>query len=324
MMIQSFFPIWLMAIICILIIVLKRKGTWAFIRQIVIAILLFALNLRIAIPSENVEKEITNIDILFVVDTTISMVAEDYNGDNPRLDGVRADIISIAEAFPGARYSIINFDNLATRLLPYTEYIDPLVTTVNNLRVQTEYYANGTSLNTPIKEMEVALNRDPDATNDPSYHIVFFISDGEENTNKKLESYSGLAENIEYGAVLGYGTSSGGKMKAEAYIGSGEEADYIYYYDSSFNYRAAISKIDESNLNQIADDMGVEYYHMTKPSDVDKVIKDITNSVENGDIKTVKIKTFGYIETYYYFAIALALFLVYDAFWYKHKLRLKV
>lgn len=323
MTIQSFIPIWIMAIICVLIVAMKRKGVWPFIRQIIIAALLFAINLRIVIPAEDIEKEVTNVDILFVVDTTISMVAEDYNGNNPRMDGVRSDIVSIANSFPGARYSIITFDNYATRLLPYTEYVDPLETAVRNMRTQTEYYADGTSLSTPISEMEIALRRDAEATNDPSIHVVVFISDGEHNTKKQMQSFAELSENIECGAVLGYGTNAGGKMKVESFIGD-EEKEYLKYYDDNYNQKEAVSKIDEDNLETIADELGVDYYHMTKPSDVNSVISDIEDELQNGDIKTVKIKTFGYIETYYYFAIALVVFLIIDAFWYKRKLKYKV
>ena len=52
-------------------------------------------------------------DVLFVVDTTGSMAALDYDGDSPRLDGVRADIVELAAEFPGAHFSLIRFDSQA-------------------------------------------------------------------------------------------------------------------------------------------------------------------------------------------------------------------
>lgn len=323
MTVQSFIPIWLMAIVCVFLVVLKRKSTASFIRQIIIAILLFALNLRIAIPSEEVEREVTNVDVLFVVDTTISMVAEDYDGDNPRMNGVKSDIMSIAEGINGARYSIITFDNFATRLLPYTDYVEPLEDVVNAMHTQTEYYAEGTSLNAPMSEMEIALKRDEDSENDPSIHVVIFITDGEDTSGRALKSYESLAENVDCGAVLGYGTSEGGKMRAPSFNGD-ENPAYLYYYDDNFNYKEGVSQIDEDNLETIADDLGIEYFHMTKPGDVEDVIDSIKSDLDDSDIKTVKVKSFGYIETYYFFAIGLAAFLIYDAFWYKRKLRYKV
>ena len=43
--------------------------------------------------------------------------------------------------------------------------------------------------------------------------ILFFISDGEITSEEKLSSFSSIKKYVDDGAVLGYGTSSGGKMK---------------------------------------------------------------------------------------------------------------
>ena len=81
MTINPLIPIPIMLIIVALVIVMKRKGAWNFIRQIIIALLLFLINLRIMIPTGEVPVLTNDIDILFVVDNTISMLAEDHNGD---------------------------------------------------------------------------------------------------------------------------------------------------------------------------------------------------------------------------------------------------
>ncbi len=323
MMINSFLPIWLMAIVCVAIIAMKRKGKWAFIRQIIVALLLFCINLRIMIPSENAKKDVTNFDILFVVDTTISMVAEDYDGEGIRLDAVKNDMKEIVNSFPEARVSIITFDNTATRVLPFSDFDDTTEKTIDLLHVQKAFYADGTSLNEPLKEMETALVRGEDYVGDPAYRMVFYISDGEVNSKEKLDDYSALADSIECGAVLGYGTPEGGKMKV--YDFSDEyEPEYITIRDDNFNEVYALSKIDEENLKQIASDLDVDYFHMTKKSDVQKVIKKAQAQVEDGDIEMKTVTGFGYIETYYYFAIALGAFLVYDAVFYRRKLKLKL
>ena len=82
-------PIWLMAIICIGMLVMKRKGVWNFIRQILIVSLLFTLNLRIMVFSHEVEKLELNVDVLFVIDDSMSMLAEDFDGDGRRIDAVK-------------------------------------------------------------------------------------------------------------------------------------------------------------------------------------------------------------------------------------------
>ena len=45
MKIHPIIPIWLMAVICVGMLVMKRKGIWNYIRQILIVALLFTINL---------------------------------------------------------------------------------------------------------------------------------------------------------------------------------------------------------------------------------------------------------------------------------------
>src|SRR5690606_29464063 len=73
----------------------------------------FMMLLRPGIPGGATETLATDTDILIVVDTTASIVAEDWDGDGQRLDGVRADVQSIVDEYPGARFALISFDAAA-------------------------------------------------------------------------------------------------------------------------------------------------------------------------------------------------------------------
>ena len=92
MTVNPIIPIWLMAIICIALAFFRRKGTLNYIRQLAIIVLLFIINLRIMVPDYDAETIKRKIDVLFVVDNTISMQAEDYGSDkSPRMEAVRSD-----------------------------------------------------------------------------------------------------------------------------------------------------------------------------------------------------------------------------------------
>ncbi len=82
MIINPIIPIWLMAVICVILLFFTRKGAFNYIRQIIIIILLFAINLRIMVPNPDAQTVEKKVDVLFVVDNTISMLAEDYGKDN--------------------------------------------------------------------------------------------------------------------------------------------------------------------------------------------------------------------------------------------------
>ena len=130
-------------------------------------------------------------------------------------------------------------------------------------------------------------------------------------TGSKLKSFERVADYIDTGAVLGYGTRTGGKMKVRD-IATWDDTSYLTYYDSNFNSVTAVSKIDEGNLEDIAADLGLNYYHMTKPSNARTVAADVMDNIETGQFtKSVEDRK-GFAETYWIFAIALGIFLAYD------------
>ena len=122
--------------------------------------------------------------------------------------------------------------------------------------------------------------------------VLFYISDGEITDGSKLMSFKELEPLIDAGAVLGYGTTKGGKMK-DTYGG--------YMYDNETNDKA-VSKIDENNLKQIANDMDIDYIHMKSTANV----KYLVESIKNGSSLTIeKADTVSYEDTYYIYAIIL-------------------
>ena len=313
MKINPIIPIWLMAVICVCFILLKRRGKFNFIRQIIIVVLLFVINLRPMVESGEIPSVTQNVDVLFVVDNTISMLAEDYDGDGRRIDAVKEDCMYIANELPAANYSVIILGNEAEKAIPYTNDINMLEQVIHSLNGQTKLYARGTSLNSAVEIMKDDLDNERE-----NYQIVFFISDGEMNSEENLASFDKLKEYIDDGAVLGYGTASGGPMQVVSYPGDDSPPEYIY--EDYYYKNKALSKIDEKNLNQIASDMGIEYIHMTKQTQINDKLDDIKSAInelgyENGTQK-------GYKDIYYFFVIPLVLLLIFDFVYYRRKVRM--
>jgi len=320
MTIHPIIPIWLMSILCVLMLVMKRKGVWNYIRQILIVVILFALNLRIMVPNGEVEKKEINLDVLFVIDNSMSMLAEDFDGNGRRLDAVKSDCEYIMDKLEGSRFSVIEFGNVAYRLTPFTSDTDIVKTAINSMEGQTQYYANGTTLNTPFPLMKLTLEKDEEQEPDRT-RIVFFFSDGE-NTNKKekLGSFKSAEPYIYDGAVLGYGTEKGGKMKVHSYEGDVGDAFYMQTRNKNGRLEDAISKYDAKNLELIASDLSLDYYHITNNSMIRDIVMDTTEyitKVAEEDISMTK----GYAETYYWFAIPLSILLIYEIIYYKWRLK---
>ena len=312
MSVNPIIPIWLMAIICVGLLLLKRKGWVAYIRQIVIVLLLFTINLRVMLPDDEkvVKTPTINAYVLFVIDDTISMVADDMPDDKTRLEAVAEDCDYIIDNLNGAHFGVVTFNNMAQILTPYTnnpDHVKSMIKTISPLR---EKYAQGSSFNLcqGLIADQIKVARDKEDTN----VYVFFFSDGENNKDDKIKSYGEVGNNIDGGAVLGYGTKAGGKMDLKVTSKYGVET--VRIKDS--NGKDAISCIDEDNLKKIAGEMNVDYIKVKEPADLDKTINGILDNVKMTEEERTEV---GKIETYYFFIPPLAALLLWDFFHFKRK-----
>ena len=266
------------------------------------------------VASGDVKNMTNNVDVLFVVDNTISMLAEDYDGKGRRMDAVRKDCELIMKELAGASFTVAAFDSDIERDMPYTIDTNMIVQALGVLEGESYYYAKGTSLEKIMGKMDKVLENNRD-----TYKVVFFISDGEITNGDKLKTHRELSKYVDTGAVLGYGTSKGGAMKARSFASSSLDTEYVYYYDKDSNRKKGISKIDEDNLKSIAKDLGVDYVHATSQKDVEKIVKEIKKDISvSADFETGDSKA-GHKETYYYFVAALLVLVVIDFVYYKKK-----
>ncbi len=337
MIINPIIPIWLMTIICIIAIVLiiynvqirnmikNKLNNEITLRQknlikqhilnssikIAIVILIFIINLRFMVPNGETMAVNSDTNILFVVDTSISMKALDYNGNKERLEGVINDCCYIVDELSDCKFSIITFGDTAQRVIPFTTDIDMVQAELKAIKLEDDIYAKGSSMNLAKEILEKTLREEQKRQNGNSKFIVFFVTDGEiTKKGEVLESFTSISQYISNGAVLGYGTTTGGKMINSLYENDPtSEYYYIYYYDN-YEMTTAISRIDEKNLKQIAKDLGIDYIQMNKTSNINYKISKIKQQVSESQTMEEKISV--YQDIYYYFAILLVILLIID------------
>lgn len=321
-------PVWIMAIFCIVMLLLKRKGAKNFIRQILVVILLFVINLRPMIPGDGIKQvETKNIDILFVVDNTLSMLARDYRNEDgmviTRHEAIANDIDKVMRSFSGASFALITFDNDSQVAVPYTNDMNTIRNYLLSLTPPASTYADGTSMNNALRTMDTYLDNERE-----TIKIVFYITDGEltGNSSRNIRVNSSLVENIDLGVVLGYGTEEGGTMVYENWFGG---SDTIMYYDENGNYGEALSKIDEDTLEEVAEELGISYVYADPDSDsyIEEIVNEFDDAIDEGmNIETTITEKTGYIyeDTYYIFCIPLLVILVIDFIAYNRKLKLEV
>lgn len=86
----------------------RGRAVIAWVRRFLIGAALAVALAGPSVPAEEIELT-SNIEIVFAVDRTGSMAAEDGPEGAPRLDAVRSDIVAILQATAGSRYSVLTW-----------------------------------------------------------------------------------------------------------------------------------------------------------------------------------------------------------------------
>ena len=312
-MTKPILPIWLVSVCLGIVLALYifemirnrnklSKRIFGLVRLVLMLTLVFVVNLRIMTKHYNTKVETKNIDILFVLDTTISMYADDYPSDTTRMKHALDDCAYITEEMSGCNFALVRFDNRSQVLAPFTQDATCIRDAFSTITPLDYYYAKGSSLNIPYEDMEsllISSYNKPDQTT-----ILFFISDGEITDESTLRDFSALSQYVDSGAVLGYGTEEGASM---TYSMSGVS----YTMKDPETGLDAISKLDKENLTKLAADLEIDYIQMDKQSNVTYLL----DAIKAGSASNISDDNkASYEDTYYYYLIPLGALLLLEAY----------
>ncbi|MCR4694318.1 MAG: VWA domain-containing protein [Pseudobutyrivibrio sp.] len=272
---QPIFPVLPLAIIAGLILlwlivnVTKKKGVarWEKTLRITIAILAVLLIIGIDLrPMKEVsggKNTVKNLDVLFCIDTTMSMWALDplQSGCGTRYDQLVETTNYIMDNLNGANFGLVKFENTSKIIAPFTSDVEDIKDAISVISMPSTFYSEGTSLNPAFIDMQTMISYSKKKENRKT--MVVFISDGEVTNEEEMMDFSPLAESIDIGAVIGLGSPEGGKMMTEY-------NDYIYDYTT---HQDAVSIPDTENLSRVAQMLGIEYIQPYNPSECDVMIE---------------------------------------------------
>lgn len=231
------------------------QPTTARVRRSALVLLLVVAAARPGLPGDRVDLTSSDLDVFLVMDTTVSMNAEDWQGGRTRFEGAKTDARAIAARFPGAHYSLITFDHESVTRLPLTSDGQALGTALDVLGLETSSYSRGSSITVAGPDVAAALQREKDAHPERA-RLVFYLGDGEQTADGALEPFAVDPGLVGGGAVLGYGTAAGGRMRQT-------DEGAVGYVDDPSTGEPALSKLDEGNLQTIAGQLKVPYLHRT-------------------------------------------------------------
>ncbi|MDR3116631.1 MAG: VWA domain-containing protein [Bifidobacteriaceae bacterium] len=285
---QPFFPLWLMIPLSFLVLFglififiksyqIKRDFVatdakiYDWLRR---AIILVFVLLIIWGPSfqvgENLEPRVQN-NVLFVVDRTGSMNAEDFSDNKTRLDGAKEDMKKIISLYNDAQFGLISFDSVAQTQVPFTYDSIGVTSYIDALTPQITKYSQGSKINISVSEISDDL-RQAKNSNSRSKNYIYFLSDGENNvgdnyTNPDLAIFQGLQGVVDGGAVVGYGSMQGAKIKPYNFnsqsdrVGQNQNVEISQFLKDPKTGQDAISKINPLVLENIAKILNLQYIY---------------------------------------------------------------
>ena len=312
-----------------------RGSRWVIVRRLLMVALAALL---LAGPSVvgGTRQVSANTEVWVVIDRTGSMAAEDWDGDHPRLDGVRRDVKTLLTSMAGARFSVLTFDSSTRTVIPLTTDVNAVQSFLDTFHQEVTEFSQGSSPDVPAATLVQKLGA-AKAKNPQNQRYLFVLTDGE-TSNQDLgattaaDVWSQAKGLVDGGLVIGYGTEKGAHMRSYELTGSdrtqsggggagsqsggggsGSQSgggDYIRDH-SRPGAPEAVSHIDETKLREIASELGVDYVHSpdtaTISSRASAMMADATLTTE----REKELSVYRYLE--WPFALGLAALLAWEA-----------
>lgn len=263
---------------------------------LVFAFLAIALvNPKIGSKLETVKRE--GVDIVFAVDVSKSMLAEDIAPN--RLDKAKQLVTQIINNLAGDRVGIIAYAGKAFPQLPITTDYASAKMFLQSMNTDM-LSSQGTAINEAIK-LATTYFDDEEQTN----KILIIISDGEDHNG---EAVSAAQEAKEAGIrifTIGVGDVKGGPIPEK-------RNGVILNYKKDSQGETVITRLDEENLKNIAANTNGIYLNGRNTNDVVKNIGDILNNMDKKEFETKEYADFK--DQFQWFLVFAIVFLLLDIF----------
>ncbi|MCW5514852.1 VWA domain-containing protein [Muriicola sp. Z0-33] len=261
------------------------------------------VNPKIGTKLETVKRE--GVDIVFAVDVSKSMLAEDIAPN--RLEKAKRLVSEIINQLASDRIGIIAYAGQAFPQLPITTDYGAAKMFLQSMNTNM-LSSQGTAINEAIKLASTYYD-DEDQTN----RVLFIVSDGEDHSEGSTIDAVELA--VEEGIkifTLGVGSSKGGPIPIK-------RNGVVERLKKDAQGEVVITKLNEDVLEEIADNGDGEYIN---GSNTDEAVEFIKEELNQMDKKEFEAKQFAeYKDQFQWFLGAALLFLFLDVFLLERKTR---
>jgi len=235
-------------------------------------------------------------DIVFLLDTSLSMLADDIKPD--RLSRARFEIISLLSRFEGDRVSLVPFAGDAFVLCPLTTDYSALALFMEG--VDTDIISQpGTNIARALEAGLEAFDR-----KERKYRVMILITDGEELEGSALEIARKIREQGTRLYTIGIGTPDGVPIPVR------DSRGRVTDYKRDSRGEVVMSRLSEPLLVDLAHAGGGEYYRASRNAvELDRVFEDI-KKLEKRELESREFSL--YHDRYQWFLGAAILLLFFE------------
>ncbi len=275
---------------------MPESSTWRprykkFLFLVALTAIIFAAA-RPQLGSKLHEQKSRGVEMMFVVDVSNSMLAEDFSPN--RLDRTKYSINRLFEGMEQERAGLIAFAGEAAVQLPITSdfrmaraFVDRLSPTLVGLQ--------GTDIGKALDLALLSFSEQSQASK-----VIILITDGENHDTNAIAAAERAAQLGIKIFTIGIGTPEGAPISIDG--------DFIKDAEG----KMVVSKLGEDMLEQIATLSEGGYVRATKQDiGLDSIITTI-NEMEKGELSTVKFSEYNELFQY---LLALALLLLFIEFY---------
>lgn len=230
--------------------------------RVLLCVTVAVMALTPSIVSTTTSQAVNATDVVVAVDVTGSMAVADAQYGSAesmtRLDAAKRAVADITSLYADASFMGLRFGGSAGTVdVPLTPDARAINTWANTLAVEATNVSGGSSLDAPLDALLVNLKSIRESRPNDAI-ILYLITDGEETGSTTRRSYSTLRKYLNDGFTVGVGSTAGGKIPV---IRDGSAVDGSWVTDPDTG-QPGISKLDETTLKNIADEISGTYVAM--------------------------------------------------------------
>lgn len=234
-------------------------------------------------------RDLKGIDIIFVVDVSKSMLAEDLKSS--RLESAKQLVSGLIKSMNDNRFGLVIFGEQPFLQMPLTTDLMAASMFINSISVDA-VPEQGTAIGKALALADASLN-----TNERKHKAIILISDGEDHGSTARDA---AKQAYGHGAVIftiGLGSRAGAPIR--------EEGSKVYKKDETGS--VIISKLNETLLKEIAEIAGGRYYPLIN---TDQIIPLVVKDISHLEKKSFQANDDDNYTSFFWTFLSIAIFLL--------------